>query len=156
VPMGSSDMDVNRCGESPLVEGCSPIRSCSPFQSRPRNRGCMWASPTHISPILQDKENIHPSEPLPTMDLDANSTGPHTTREGNQSLGSESESSLAVSEQMDQDEHFVKDTGGNNETDRRENEDEVSNRSREESCGWVPEEDTASPVRLIPNAESTH
>ncbi|RXN02829.1 aurora borealis [Labeo rohita] len=168
VPMGSSDMDMNRCGESPLVEGCSPIRSCSPFQSRPRNRGCMWASPTHISPILlhptlQDKENINPSEPLPTMDLDANSTGPHTTREEHQSLGSESESSVAVSEQMDQDEHFVKDAGGSSETERRENEEVVSSRSGEESCGWVPEEDNVSPVRLsssrtgsVPNAESTH
>ncbi|KAK2908923.1 hypothetical protein Q8A67_004760 [Cirrhinus molitorella] len=167
IPSGSTDMDVNQCGESPLVEGCSPIQSCSPFQSRPRNRTCMWASPTHISPILhptvQDKENIHPIEPLPTMDLDANSTEPHVQREGLQSVGSESESSVAVSEQMDQDEHFVKDTGGNNEMDRREIEDEVSNRSREESCGWVPEEDTVSPDRLsssqtgsVPNAESTH
>ncbi|XP_067259574.1 protein aurora borealis isoform X2 [Chanodichthys erythropterus] len=170
VPTGSSGMDVNRCGESPLVEGCSPIRSCSPFQSRPRV--CMWASPTHISPILhptlQDKENIHPSEPLPTMDLDASSTGPHAQREGFLSGGSESEPSVDVSEQMDQDEQFVKDTGGNIETDRRESdddeeEDEVISQSREESCGWVPEEDTASPASLsssrtgtVPNAESTH
>ncbi|KTG41735.1 hypothetical protein cypCar_00029896 [Cyprinus carpio] len=162
IPMGSSDMDLNRCGESPLVEGCSPIRSCSPFQSRPRDRACMWASPTHLSPILQDKENFCPNEPLPTMDLDANSTGPHVQREGQQSGGSEA--SVAVSELMDQDEQFVKDTGGNNETDIRENEDEVISRSREESCGWVPEEDTeSSPVRLsssrtgsVPDAESTH
>ncbi|XP_026123896.1 protein aurora borealis [Carassius auratus] len=163
-PMGSSDMDLNQCGESPLVEGCSPIRSCSPFQSRPRDRACMWASPTHLSPILQDKENFHPNEPLPTMDLDANSTGPHTPREGHQSGGSESEASVAVSEEMDQDEQFMKDAGGNDETDIRENEDEVISRSREESCVWVPEEDTASsPVRLsssrtgsVPDAESTH
>uniref|UniRef100_A0A672PK11 Protein aurora borealis n=1 Tax=Sinocyclocheilus grahami TaxID=75366 RepID=A0A672PK11_SINGR len=167
IPTGSSDMDMNRCGESPLVEGCSPIRSCSPFQSRPRNRTCMWASPTHISPILhpilQDKENIHPSEPLPTMDLDANSTGPHIQQDGHQSGESESEASVAVSEQMDQDEQFVMDSGENNETERRENEDEVISRSREESCGWVPEEDAASPAGLsssgtgsVPNAESTH
>ncbi|KAK7161696.1 hypothetical protein R3I94_004390 [Phoxinus phoxinus] len=162
VPTGSSDMDVNRCGNSPLVEGCSPIRSCSPFQSRPRV--CMWASPSHISPILHDKENIHPSEHLPTMDLDASSTGPHAQREGLLSGGSESEASVDVSEQMDQDEEFVKDTEGNIETDKSEEEDEeVIGRSREESCGWVPEEDTASPARLsssqtgsVPNAESTH
>lgn len=126
----------------------------------------MWASPTHISPILhpnlQDKENINPSEPLSTMDLDANSTGPHAQRDGHQSGESESKASVAVSEQMDQDEQFVKDSGGD-ETNRRENEDEVISRSREESCGWVPEEDTASPARLssfrtgsVPNAESTH
>ncbi|XP_067297590.1 protein aurora borealis [Pseudorasbora parva] len=162
-PKGSLDMDVNRCGESPLVEGCSPIRSCSPFQSRPRV--CMWASPTHISPILHEKENINPSEPLPTMDLDADSMGPHGLREGLLNRGSESETSVDVSEQMDQDEQFVKDTGANIETDKRESEDEdeVNSRSREESCGWVPEEDTASPARLssprtgsVPNAESTH
>ncbi len=68
-----------------------------------------------------------------------------------------------MAEQMDQDEQFMKDSGGNNETDRGENEEEVISRSREESCGWVPEEDTASPARLsssrtgsVPNAESTH
>lgn len=157
-------MDVNQRGDSPLVEGCSPIRSCSPFQSRPIV--CMWASPTHISPILQDKENIHPSEPLPTMDLDASSTGPHAQREGFLSRTSGSEASVDVLEQMDQDEQFVKDTGGNIDASRRESEDEedeVIIRSREESCGWVPEEDTASPARLsssqtvsVPNAESTH
>ncbi|XP_077103011.1 protein aurora borealis [Siphateles boraxobius] len=160
VPAGSSDMD--RCGNSPLVEGCSPIRSCSPFQSRPRV--CMWASPTDISPILHDKENIHPSEPLPTMDLDASTTGPHAQQERLLSGGIESEASVDVSEQMDQDEQFVKDTEGNIETDKSEDEeDEVISRSREESCGWVPEEDTASPTRLsssgtgsVPNAESTH
>lgn len=73
---------------------------------------------------------------------------------------------MDVSEQMDQDEQFVKDTGGNIETDRRESEeeeDEVISRNGEESCGWVPEEDTASPASLsssrtgtVPNAESTH
>ncbi|XP_026060143.1 protein aurora borealis [Carassius auratus] len=162
IPTGSSVMDMNRCGESPLVEGCSPIRSCSPFQSRPRNRACMWASPSHISPILQDKENSHPSEPLPPMDLDTNSTEPHVQRDGHPSGEGESEASVAVSEQMDQDEPW-KDSGGNNESDRREDENEVISRSREESCGWVPEEDTASPARLsssqtgsVPNAESTH
>ncbi|CAM4488754.1 unnamed protein product [Leuciscus chuanchicus] len=162
VPTGSLDMDVNRCGKSPLVEGCSPIRSCSPFQSRPRV--CMWASPTRISPILHDKENIHPSEPLPTMDLDTSSTGPNAQREGLLSRGSESEASVDVSEQMDQDEQFVKDMEGNIVTDKSEDEaDDVISRSREESCGWVPEEDTASPARLsssqtcsVPNAESTH
>ncbi|XDV15140.1 hypothetical protein PO909_015271 [Leuciscus waleckii] len=162
VPTGSLDMDVNRCGKSPLVEGCSPIRSCSPFQSRPRV--CMWASPTRISPIFHDKENIHPSEPLPTMDLDTSSTGPNAQREGLLSGGSESEASVDVSEQMDQDEQFVKDMEGNIVTDKSEDEaDDVISRSREESCGWVPEEDTASPARLsssqtcsVPNAESTH
>ncbi|XP_051558466.1 protein aurora borealis-like [Myxocyprinus asiaticus] len=169
VPLGSSNMDVNRCGESPFVEGCSPIRSCSPLQSRTRNKACIWASPTHISPILhptfQDKENIHHNEPLPTMDLDTNSTGPHGQQDGLQYGGSECEASLDVSEQMDEDELVLKDMGGNIETDRRESEEEevVTSRSREEACGWVPVEDTVSPVRLstsrtgsVPNAESTH
>lgn len=172
VPKGSSDMNVNRSGESPLVEGCSPIRSCSPFQSRPRNRACMWASPAHISPILHpvlhDKENINITQHLPTMDLDATSTAPHAQQDSLHAESSESEASVAVSEQMEQDELFVKDTGENVETNGKEcesdNEDEGENELREEeSCAWVPEEDTASPVRLsstgtgsVPNAESTH
>lgn len=162
-PMGSSDVNMNQCGESPYVEGCSPIRSCSPLQTRPIHRGCMWASPTLISPIfhpnLQDKDSVHPNEALPTMDLDASSTGHHCQKEGFQAVGSECDASLAVAEQMDQDVLVVKDMGALIETDS-ENEDIIS---REESCGWVPEEDTASSVRLIssrtgsvPNAESTH
>ncbi|XP_051992942.1 protein aurora borealis-like [Xyrauchen texanus] len=161
-------MDMNQCGERPFVEGCSPIRSCSPLQSRPRSGVCIWISPTHISPILypnfQDKENIYHTEPLPTIDLDASSTGPHGLR-GLKSGVSEFEDSLAVSEQMDQDELVVKYRRGNIETEKRESEEEeeVISRSREESCGWFLVDNTASPVRLSstrtgsePNAESTH
>ncbi|XP_073338233.1 protein aurora borealis [Pagrus major] len=54
------DVDVASCNESPFVEGCSPIRSCSPHQlhchneprSRPRPRVRCRASPPLISPIL--------------------------------------------------------------------------------------------------------
>ncbi|KAI7811088.1 protein aurora borealis isoform X2 [Triplophysa rosa] len=163
-PMGSSDVNMNQCGESPYVEGCSPIRSFSPLQTRPINRGCMWASPTLISPIfhpnLLDKGNVHPNEPSPTKDLDASSTGQCGQREGLQTVGSECEASMAVAEQMAQDVLVVKDLGAKIETGSEDEEDIIS---REESCGWVPEENTASPVGLIssragsvPNAESTH
>ncbi|KAM9727075.1 protein aurora borealis isoform 1-T1 [Menidia menidia] len=86
--------DVTSCNESPFVEGCSPIRSCSPHQlhyqsgaqhtSRPklRSRVRCWASPPLISPILNPKlpdnhedEEDHPStsSSLPSMELDPSS-----------------------------------------------------------------------------------
>ncbi|XP_075997849.1 protein aurora borealis [Genypterus blacodes] len=61
------DMDANSCSESPYVEGCSPIRSCSLHQlhchsdllhnvrPKPRPRVRHWASPPLISPILYPK-----------------------------------------------------------------------------------------------------
>ncbi|TRY82546.1 hypothetical protein DNTS_005857 [Danionella cerebrum] len=150
IPSASSDTSMNRCGESPLVEGCSPIRSCSPFQSRSKNRGCIWASPTRISPILyptlQEKENISPSEVLPSMELDGSPIGVP------QSCSSESDTSGPASEQMDQDEVFGKDTGENTETNESEQdveEEEVAERSREDA-------ESSSRTGSAPNAESTH
>ncbi|KAM4607443.1 protein aurora borealis [Polymixia lowei] len=80
------DMDVNSCSESPYVEGCSPIRSCSPHQphfhmqhnakSKPRSRVRCWASPPLISPVLNPKlqDNQEDQLPaLPSMELDPSS-----------------------------------------------------------------------------------
>ncbi|XP_023147274.2 protein aurora borealis [Amphiprion ocellaris] len=88
------DIDVTSCNESPFVEGCSPIRSCSPHQlhchnephhvsrPKPRSRVRCWASPPLISLILNPKlqDNHEAEEPLisssssssslPPMDLD--------------------------------------------------------------------------------------
>uniref|UniRef100_A0A3B4XMT3 Protein aurora borealis n=1 Tax=Seriola lalandi dorsalis TaxID=1841481 RepID=A0A3B4XMT3_SERLL len=76
------DIDVTSFNESPFVEGCSPIRNCSPHQPKPRPRVRYWASPPLISPILnpklqdhQEAENPLPSysSSLPSMELDPSS-----------------------------------------------------------------------------------
>ncbi|XP_069548694.1 protein aurora borealis [Brachyistius frenatus] len=88
------DIDLTSCNESPFVEGCSPIRGCSPHQlychnephhsarPKPRSRVRCWASPPLISPILNPKfqdnqnaeEHLPPSSSsLPSMDLDPSS-----------------------------------------------------------------------------------
>ncbi|CAL8299147.1 unnamed protein product [Merluccius merluccius] len=88
------DMDVNSCSESPYVEGCSPIRNCSPHQlsgfhsqsshpngrAKARPRARCWASPPLISPILNPKlhdSQVHDdplaSPPLASMDFDPSS-----------------------------------------------------------------------------------
>ncbi|XP_012719434.2 protein aurora borealis [Fundulus heteroclitus] len=92
---GPLDADVAHANESPFVEGCSPIRSCSPHhlhyqhepqhtsRPKPRPRVRCWASPPLISPILNPKlqgdqeaqEASAASSPssLPVMELEPTS-----------------------------------------------------------------------------------
>ncbi|KAM6956599.1 protein aurora borealis [Aplochiton taeniatus] len=78
------DMDVNSAG-SPYVDGCSPIRSCSPHKlqphAKPRPRARCWASPPLISPIRNAELQDHQADsllspPLPSMELDPSSPSP--------------------------------------------------------------------------------
>ncbi|KAJ8404632.1 hypothetical protein AAFF_G00334950 [Aldrovandia affinis] len=67
VTMRSSNAD--NCAKSPYVEGCSPIKSCSPI--RPLVRGwalpCYRMSPLELSPA---SDRRHPASPLPPVAME--------------------------------------------------------------------------------------
>ncbi|KAF5909271.1 protein aurora borealis-like, partial [Clarias magur] len=89
LPSCSQNAAVNRCGESPYVEGCSPIRSCSPIHPHYSSRS---------SPVVQDKEDIsYTSKPLPLPAMELDSCSPRVFEARDESQGS-----TAGSDRMEQ------------------------------------------------------
>ncbi|XP_036395876.1 protein aurora borealis [Megalops cyprinoides] len=74
--LGSSNAENNHCTESPYVEGCSPIKSCSPIRATGRG----WVHPHHrasllelsptFSPASERKDNHRQTNSLPAMEMD--------------------------------------------------------------------------------------
>ncbi|KAG7467100.1 hypothetical protein MATL_G00149760 [Megalops atlanticus] len=74
--LGSSNAENNHCTESPYVEGCSPIKSCSPIRAtgrgwvRPHHRASLLELSPTFSPASERKDNHRQTNSLPAMDME--------------------------------------------------------------------------------------
>ncbi|XP_028837101.1 protein aurora borealis isoform X2 [Denticeps clupeoides] len=156
VPLGSSDMDLKSCSESPYVEGCSPIRTCTPLRSRIRVHG--WASPI-LSPAPLNRESLYNSTATPAMELEPGSrcliqpvhTSPWQT-EAHSEL-------LPPSERMEEGEvRFVREQDGSQGSPREEfcrwTQDAKEEEEEEEEELCMPECLTSSRMGSTSNGEN--
>ncbi|XP_062383495.1 protein aurora borealis [Sardina pilchardus] len=173
VPLSSSDMDVRCRGDSPYVEGCSPIRNCSPL--RPRHRVGVWGSPSHLSPILPILRTIPQAvEPLHAMELDCSSPRTEASLPGHtlstqspaelMEQGEDSRGSPGQGELVDTTDRCGKeqlDCGWTKEIQEEEEDDDDDDEEEEEEVQGgnglsLPKHLTSSRTGSLSNAESLH
>lgn len=172
VPLSSSNTEVRCRGDSPYVEGCSPIRSCSPL--RPRHRAGMWGSPLHLTPISPILSTTRQSvDPLHhAMELDCSSPRTEAALPGHtfstqtaselMEQGEDSRGSTGQGDPVDTTDRSGKeqlDCGWTKEVQEEEEDDEDEEEEDEEQEGnglSVPKRLTSSRTGSLSNAESLH
>ncbi|KAG9349560.1 hypothetical protein JZ751_028007 [Albula glossodonta] len=161
INFGSSSTN-NICTESPYVEGCSPIKSCSPF--RPLDRGwvppCYRASPLEsptFAPASEDQGSQHTASSVTPVDMETcllpseSLSGKIETAVHNTARLCNNETALPDLVPMEE----TRDSGTVNMAEPVE--------GREDYCAWAKEMVDSTPIQLtssrtgsMSNMESTN